>query len=75
MWTTIDNCVGCSTIFGNCMGTACPNHKRRVRVCDACECEDEHLYRYKNKDYCLECLLWEIGAEEIDQDDSEEEGD
>ena len=72
MWKTIDDCVGCSTIFGSCRGVACPYHKRRVLVCDDCESMAEHLYRYEDKDYCIQCLLEKINAVEIDQEGDEE---
>ena len=62
----IDNCVGCKSIFGSCMKSACPYHRRVAVVCDECENEEDTLYRYQGKVYCLSCLLDFIGAEEVE---------
>ena len=78
MITTINNCVGCSTLFGNCMGTACPYHEHKAVVCDNCENQEEHLYHYNGKVLCKECLWEELEAdgviEEVNQDEMLDEG-
>ena len=63
----VDNCVGCRTIFGSCMGTLCPNHARLALVCDICGGEEEKLYKVDGQEICEECLLEHF--ETIDQDD------
>lgn len=63
MIITEDFCVGCPPELG-CLGNSCPNRNVQVRVCDQCE-EPEQLYRYDDKELCLECLLDYIEAEEI----------
>ena len=50
-----DRCVGCSTIFGYCLGGMCPNNHVAIHVCD--ECEDEtDLYEFDGQELCIECI-------------------
>lgn len=61
-----DNCVGCSDIYGGCMGASCPNHKRLVIRCDGCEMELSHkIYMYDDKEYCLECLIDTLDSDRV----------
>ena len=71
----IDNCVGCSTVFGNCQGSACPYYPYETVVCDECEeepYEDEqsgckHLYYYNGEWLCRECLLDKFRRIDVDE--------
>ena len=40
----VDNCVGCSSIYGSCMRSACPNYRHKAIICDNCGAEVEFAY-------------------------------
>ena len=67
---TINNCVGCSTDFGNCLGSICPYAPYETCVCDECgeePLEDDHaLYQYGDKWLCRECLLDKFPRTDVD---------
>ena len=50
-----DECVGCSTIFGNCLGYACPNKRVPRLYCDRCG-KEEDLYEFDGEQLCIECI-------------------
>ena len=50
-----NECVGCSTIFGNCLGKACPNRNVPRYYCDECGEEDD-LYDFDDRQLCIECI-------------------
>lgn len=53
-----DNCVGCSSDFGYCLGASCPNRKQVVWTCDKCGnyLEDGNAYNVDGEYLCLDCL-------------------
>lgn len=53
----VDECVGCSTIYGSCLGAGCPHKHVPVLYCDKCEANVEELYEYEGEQLCKECLL------------------
>ena len=65
MRRTEDNCVGCSTIYGSCLGAGCPNRNQIVLVCDKCEADVDKLYEYEGEELCQECLLDTVPQVEV----------
>lgn len=53
-----DNCIGCSSDFGNCLGHCCPNSKHVVWKCDHCDdyLEDGNSYYVDGEYLCEYCL-------------------
>ena len=50
-----DECVGCRSDFGNCLGGMCPN--RNVPHCYCDECKDEaDLYEFDGEELCIDCI-------------------
>lgn len=60
-----DNCVGCSTIFGSCLGAGCPHRHEAVLICDKCGDEAEKLYEYEGEQLCKDCLLESVPEVEV----------
>lgn len=58
-----NDCVGCPTEMG-CLGESCPKMNVPYYYCDICG--DEAKYEYGSKEYCLDCLINEIGAFSIE---------
>lgn len=67
-----NECVGCPKEIG-CLGDSCPNISVPHLYCDDCGEElnferssyDDYVFNafvYKEKHYCLECLLEKVGA-------------
>jgi len=53
-----NDCVGCSSQFGYCIGEACRYYgEYEVLECDDCGVQSEYLYKYENKEVCENCLL------------------
>ena len=50
-----DECVGCSTIFGYCLGGACPNRNVPHWYCDECG-EETYLYHFDGEELCISCI-------------------
>ena len=50
-----DECVGCNTIFGNCLGSMCPNRNVPHLYCDECE-DGTELYEFAGEQLCIECI-------------------
>ena len=50
-----NECVGCSTIFHSCLGSACPNKNVPHYYCDECGEEDD-LYDFDDRQLCIECI-------------------
>ena len=58
-------CVGCSTIFHNCMGSACPYNSVPHFYCDECGDDVEELYEFDGEELCIDCIkgrLDKVGA-------------
>ena len=49
-------CVGCNSIFHNCMGTMCPHFSVPVFYCDECGEEAEELYEFDGEQLCINCI-------------------
>lgn len=63
-----NECVGCSTIFHNCMGTACPHNQVPHYYCDECgeEFYGKELYWFEDRMLCKDCLVNEFEPVVID---------
>ena len=59
-----DDCVGCSTIFGNCMGGACPYNNVPHSYCDCCGNEAE-LYYFDGEELCIDCIIERLEKVEL----------
>ena len=55
-----NECVGCSTIFHSCLGSACPYMNVPRWYCDRCGLEED-LYEFDDDEQlCMDCLKKEI---------------
>ena len=54
-----NECCDCAAPGYPCRGAACPNREVLHVYCDGQNCgdEDEEMYCYEGKDYCVSCLL------------------
>lgn len=55
-----NECCDCAASGYPCSGSSCPNLNVLHVYCDTCRSEDEEMYCYEGKDYCIECLLKEL---------------
>lgn len=58
-----NECVGCPPEMG-CLGELCQYREVPYFHCD--KCGDDAEYQYDGNEYCLDCLLEEIGATKIE---------
>jgi hypothetical protein len=50
-----NECVGCPAELG-CLGSACPNRNVPHFYCDECEEDVEELFKWDDKQLCIDCI-------------------
>lgn len=62
MIEVLNECVDCGQ---PCMGSECP-YRNVVRItCDKCGEEEEEIFHYDGKHFCIECIKEDLGLEEV----------
>ena len=68
-----NECRDCAVHGYPCRGATCPHLNVLHVLCDGCGHEDDEMYCYDGKDYCVSCLLKALEGngmiEQVDFDD------
>ena len=59
-----NECCSCAVPGYPCLGISCPNRHVKHFYCDDCGNDVETLYRFEDKELCLDCI--EKGLEVVE---------